>query len=256
MTGMCERGRGVWKAVCFLLAFAASVAASPADTEIKMVFVKGGKFRMGCPNLDGVGCLSDERPRHEVKIRNFLIGRYPVTQAQWREVMGANPAHFGGDNLPVEQVSWNDAHEFITRLNAMTGKRYRLPTEAEWEYAAQGGASASGEPFAGHQFLADVAWYDYNSRGRTLPVGTKEPNELGIYDMLGNVWEWVNDRYDRYYYRDSPLSNPTGPRYGNDRVYRGGGFNSGEDHCRKSLRNYAGQDYRMLNIGFRLAHSQ
>jgi formylglycine-generating enzyme required for sulfatase activity len=220
-----------------------------------MVFVHGGKFRMGCPSLDGAGCLGDERPRHEVKVNHFLIGRYPVTQQQWKAVMGENPSNFPGDSLPVEQVSWEDVQEFIARLNKMTGKKYRLPTEAEWEYAAHGGIKASDEPFGGHQFLADIAWYEYNSRGRTLPVGTRGANELGLHDMIGNVWEWVNDWYSRDYYRDSPFGNPRGPRRGSERVYRGCAFNSGEPVCRISIRNYAKPNYRTVNLGFRLARA-
>jgi len=138
----------------------------------------------------------------------------------------------------------------------MTGKKYRLPTEAEWEYAALGGLAASGEKFSGQQFLDDIAWYDYNSRGRTHPVGSKHPNELGIHDMAGNVWEWVGDWYDRTYYRDAPLKNPKGPRYGDERVYRGGSFESAERYCRVSLRNYAKPGYRTIYLGFRLAMSQ
>jgi len=244
------------KILLLLLLAATFASAGTAVSEIEMVFVKGGKFRMGCPNLDGTGCLSDERPRHEVKLRSYYIGKYPVTQGQWKAVMGDNPAFFtASDDRPVEQVSWNEAQEFIKRLNAMTGKKYRLPTEAEWEYAAHGGASSKGEPFWGHDFLADVAWYNYNSRGETLPVGTKGANELGLHDMLGNVWEWVNDWYDRRYYMNSPFSNPAGPRHGDERVYRGCSFNSGETHCRISIRNYVKPEYSTVNLGFRLAHS-
>ncbi|MCL2241614.1 MAG: formylglycine-generating enzyme family protein [Chitinispirillia bacterium] len=260
------------KKIVLLMAAAAVITASgtaaaqtSADTSagtsaeavphIEMVFVNGGTFKMGCPNLDGEGCLSDERPRHDVKVGHFLISRYPVTQRQWRTVMGGNPSNFRGDSLPVEQVSWNDIQAFIKRLNVMTGKKYRLPTEAEWEYAARGGAKASGEPFFGHKFVADVAWYEYNSRGRTLPVGGKEPNGLGLYDVLGNVWEWVGDWYDTIYYRESPVNNPRGPRNGLERVYRGCAFNSGEPVCRVSVRNYAKPGYRMVNLGFRLAQT-
>ena len=241
-----------------ILAMTALVTADTADNwvEIEMVFVNGGKFRMGCPNLDGTGCLSDERPRHEVKLRGYYIGKYQVTQGQWKAVMGANPAFFtGGDDRPVDQVSWNDAQEFIKKLNEMTGKKYRLPTEAEWEYAALGGEDDKGEPFGGHEFLADIAWYSYNSRGQTNPAGTRGANELGLHDMLGNVWEWVSDWYDKRYYINSPLRNPAGPRHGDERVYRGCSFNSAENHCRISIRNYAKPEYSVLNLGFRLAHS-
>ena len=226
--------------------------------EIEMVLVKGGKFNMGCPGNDA-GCINDERPRHEVKLGDFYIGKYPVTQKQWALVMGINPSYFEGDNwavLPVEQVSWNEIQEFIRRLNAATGKKYRLPTEAEWEYAARGGASGKGEKFSGHQFLDDVAWYDYNSYGRTQPVGTKQPNEIGLHDMIGNVWEWVDDWYDKNYYRESQIGNPKGPRRGSARVYRGCSFNSAEGHCRSSVRNFNKPDHREIYVGFRLAHPQ
>jgi formylglycine-generating enzyme required for sulfatase activity len=225
--------------------------------EIEMVFVGGGKFRMGCRGNDAA-CTSDERPPHEVKLGGYYIGKYPITQKQWAQVMGVNPAQFDGagwETLPVEQVSWDEVQEFIKRLNVMTGKKYRLPTEAEWEYAALGGGKAKDENFSGHRFLDDVAWYDYNSFGRTHGVGGKQPNELGLHDMLGNVWEWVQDWYDRSYYRDGPLNNPKGPKNGTERVYRGGSFNSDEQYCRVSLRNYAKPGYRTIYLGFRLASS-
>ena len=230
-----------------------------SNPDIDMVFVKGGKFRMGCQNLDGSGCLSDERPRHEVKVGNFFIGRYPVTQKQWASVMGINPSNFaGGDwaDMPVEQISWNEVQEFIKRLNAMTGRKYRLPTEAEWEYASRGGASGKGEQFSGHRFLDDIAWYDYNSGGQPHPVGGKQPNELGLHDMIGNVWEWVGDWYDKNYYRESHINNPKGPRLGAERVYRGADFNSAEPNCRNSIRNFNKPGYRAINVGFRLARTQ
>jgi formylglycine-generating enzyme required for sulfatase activity len=223
-----------------------------AKPDIEMVFVKGGKFKMGCPD-ESSECTADERPRHEVKINNFLIGKYPVTQKQWGSVMGVSPAHFDGDDLPVESVSWNEVQEFIRRLNVMTGKKFRLPTEAEWEYAAQGGAESKGAKFAGHQFLDDIAWYEYNSNGTVQPVGKKKPNEIGLHDVAGNVWEWVGDRYDRTYYKEAPLSNPQGPKYGGERVYRGGAFSSDEKHCRMSLRNFNKPEYRAITLGFRLA---
>ncbi len=216
-----------------------------------MVLVRGGKFKMGCVDEQD-NCASDERPRHEVQLKDYYIGKYPVTQKQWWSVMGVNPAYREGENLPVEQVSWDEVQEFIKRLNVLTGKKYRLPTEAEWEYAARGGARGLGKKFSGHDYLYDVAWYDYNSFGLTQPVGTKEPNELGIYDMIGNVWEWVGDWYDRFYYRDSPLKNPVGPKYGTERVSRGCSFNSQEGHCRESLRNYNKPGARTIYLGFRL----
>jgi formylglycine-generating enzyme required for sulfatase activity len=226
--------------------------------DIDMVFVNGGKFKMGCRG-DDAGCISDERPIHEVKVGDYYIGKYPVTQKQWASVMGINPSHFDGDgweNLPVEQVSWDEIQEFIRRLNVMTGKKYRLPTEAEWEYAVRGGTKGKGEKFFGHKFLDDVAWYDYNSFGRTQTVGGKKPNELGLHDMTGNVWEWVSDWYDKNYYKDGPLNGPKGPRNGTERVYRGGSFNAGEQHCRVTLRNCAKPGYKAIYLGFRLASSR
>ena len=223
-----------------------------AKPDIEMVFVKGGKFKMGCPD-ESSDCTADERPRHEVKINNFLIGKYPVTQKQWGSVMGICPAHFDGDDLPVESVSWDEVQEFIKRLNVMTGKKYRLPTEAEWEYAAQGGTESYGVKFAGQAFLDDIAWYEYNSNGTVQPVGKKKPNEIGLHDIVGNVWEWVGDWYSRTYYKEAPLNNPKGPKYGSERVFRGGAFNSDEKYCRLSLRNYNRPDYRTITLGFRLA---
>ena len=226
-----------------------------AVPEIEMVSVKGGKFIMGCFDERDSRCLNDERPRREVQLKGYHIGKYPVTQRQWRSVMGINPSHHEGDDLPVEQVSWVDTQEFIKRLNAMTGKRYRLPTEAEWEFAAIGGQAAGAKRGAGQEeaFLADVAWYNYNSDGAPHPVGAKLPNALGLHDMVGNVWEWVGDWYDGYYYRTSPLKNPQGPKFGSERVYRGGSFDSGEQHCRISLRNRNKPQSRTIYLGFRLA---
>jgi formylglycine-generating enzyme required for sulfatase activity len=311
-----------------------------------MVQVKGGKFRMGCP-VEVKGCIDDERPVREVQLKAFQIGKYPVTQGLWKAVMGKNPSHFTGDNRPVEQVSWNDVQAFIKKLNELTGKNYRLPTEAEWEYAARGGPAGKDSKFvtsdkvgkvgvgadgnrpefvtsdqvgkvkksktaksgefvtsdkvgkvdktaepgkfvtsdkvgkidksgksdttgaaakpaddpaavdnrkkpSGPNFFADSAWYEWNGGGETHPVGGKHPNRLGLYDRAGNVWEWVGDRYDRNYYRQSPLKNPPGPARGHERVYRGGSFNSTETQCRASLRNYNKPEYRTLDLGFRL----
>jgi formylglycine-generating enzyme required for sulfatase activity len=220
--------------------------------DIEMIYVKGGKFRMGCP-MEDQACVADERPVHEVKINDFLIGKYPVTQKQWKSVTGANPSNFDGDDLPVEQVSWDDIQVFLEKLNAMTGKRYRLLTEAEWEYAARGGAGGKATKSSGRGFADDVARRDHNSAGKTLPVGKREPNEIGVHDIGGNVWEWVEDRYDRYYYRDSPVKNPKGPRHGAERVYRGSSFNSFEYHGRVTLRNKNKPEHRAIDLGFRLA---
>ena len=180
------------------------------------------------------------------------MGKYEVTQAQWKAVMGSNPSRFKGDNLPVENVSWDDVQAFIRKLNQLTGKRYRLPTEAEWEYAARGGNKSRGYKYAGGNNIDEVAWYDGNSGERTHPVGKKRPNELGLYDMSGNVWEWCSDWYDEDYYGNSPQNNPQGPASGSSRVFRGGSWLNYAILCRSASRYYSTPDSRYGLIGFRL----
>ena len=227
----------------------------------EMVFVQGGRFRMGSVDV------WNAKPVHEVELDDFYIGKYPVTQSQWKAVMGTNPSHFKGDLHPVENVSWEDAQEFISKLSSLTSKAFRLPTEAEWEYAARGGQKSRGYTYSGSDTLRDVAWYDSkaglkmenelstNERRskKTHPVGRKKPNELGIYDMSGNVYEWCSDWYDRDYYERSPLRNPQGPTTGVMRIFRGGCFLSGQDDCccasRISIIPCGGCD----GMGFRLA---
>lgn len=252
-------------AVILLLPELVAAAARPAGPTVPrfdFVPVRGGTFRMGCPsNVEG--CLDDERPDHQVRVNDFLLMRYPVTQAQWVQVMGRNPSHFQSNpQNPVEQVSWRDVQVFIEQLNRMTGLRYRLPTEAEWEFAAQGGRVGPPQQprprrgqAADRAYLVDSAWYNANSRGTTQPVGQKLPNSLGLHDMMGNVWEWVNDIYDRDYYRVSPTNNPQGPqnRFANVRAFRGGSFMSEERHMRTTIRNHAQENYRAIYLGFRLA---
>jgi clan AA aspartic protease (TIGR02281 family) len=230
-----------------------SVPTTPAKPpKIEMVFVKGGTFTMGCvPERDGGDCLASEEPAHQVTVSDFYIGKYEVTQAEWRAVMGNSPSYFLGDRRPVEWVSWNDVQEFISRLNAKTGKNYRLPTEAEWEYAARGGANSRGYRYSGGNDLDAVVWYFANSGNQTQPVGMKAANELGLYDMNGNVWEWCQDWYGPY--GNEPVSNPTGPGQGERRVSRGGGWNSFDRSCRASYRNdWWGLDGRLGVLGFRL----
>ena len=221
--------------------------------NIEMVFVKGGTFTMGATAEQGSDAESDEKPTHSVTVSDFYIGKYEVTQAQWKAVMGSNPSYSKGDNLPVEWVSWNDIQEFITKLNAQTGKKFRLPTEAEWEYAARGGNKSKGYKYSGSNSISDVAWYGDNSSSKIHPVGQKSPNELGIYDMSGNVWEWCQDWYSSSAYSSSSQTNPTGPSSGSSRVLRGGSWNYSAGSCRVSLRYYNTPDYRDFNRGFRLA---
>jgi formylglycine-generating enzyme required for sulfatase activity len=162
------------------------------------------------------------------------------------------PAYFTADNLPVENVAWNDVLEFVSRLNTMTGKEYRLPTEAEWEYAARGGNRSRGYKYSGSDDVDDVAWYGANTK-RPRPAGAKQPNELGIYDMSGNVWEWVDDWYDENYYGSSPADNPKGPKPARTRVQRGGTWSASDFHCRVSDRFSYWPDKRDSDTGFRLA---
>ena len=219
----------------------------------EMVYVKGGTFTMGATAEQGSDAESDEKPTHSVTLSDFYIGKYEVTQAQWKAVMGSNPSYFKGDNLPVENVSWNDIQEFIKKLNAQTGKKYRLPTEAEWEYAARGGNQSKGYKYSGSNNVGDVAWYTDNSNSKTHPVGQKTPNELGIYDMSGNVWEWCQDWYGSY--SSSSQTNPTGPSSGSQRVLRGGSWCSSVRCCRVTFRSDDYPDRRSSAYGFRLALS-
>ena len=198
---------------------------------------------------------SDEKPVHKVTVGDFYIGKYEVTQAEWKAVMGNNPSKFKGDDLPVANVSWNDIQKFLKKLNKLTGYTYRLPTEAEWEYAARGGNKSKGYKYAGSNDVDKVAWHYANSGNKTHPVGTKQPNELGIYDMSGNVWEWCNDWYYEKYYKISPTNNPTGLLRGEQRVLRSGSWNYSNYGCRVADRslNYPPSSYSYS--GFRLVRA-
>ncbi len=227
-----------------------------ASLEDNMVYVEGGSFRMGCTGEQGGDCDDYERPVHEVTLSGYYIGKYEVTQAEWRAVMGADPeklAFPGCDQCPVERVSWDDVQEFIKKLNSLTGKQYRLPTEAEWEYAARGGKNSSSYKYAGSNNLDEVGWYDDNSDVKTHPVGQKRSNELGLYDMSGNVWEWCSDWKGGYI--GISQTNPRGPSSGYFRVRRGGGWNGYARLCRVSYRFSNAPAFRGRNLGFRLARS-
>jgi len=222
--------------------------------------VKGGVFQMGS---DGADAYGDEQPVHQVQLSDFWMAEYPVTQGLWKAVMGAedSPFYFQGDLRPAENVSWQKiVDEFLPRLNALTGQSYRLPTEAEWEYAARGGIHQSPFIYAGSNDLESVAWYDENSHDETKPVGLKKPNALGIYDMSGNVYEWCADWYDgsEYYEvcaKEGMVENPQGPQEGSYRVVRGGSWiiNDPRD-CRVSHRDFAPR-YEYDLVGFRLVVS-
>ena len=219
--------------------------------KYSMVWVEGGTFRMGATSEQGSDAYSDEKPVHSVTLSGYYIGKTEVTQALWKVVMGSNPSSCKGDNLPVEQVSWNDCQKFIRKLNALTGQNFRLPTEAEWEFACRGGNNSRGYKYSGSNYIDNVAWYDGNSGDKTHPVGTKAPNELGIYDMTGNVWEWCADWYGDY--SSGAQTNPKGPYDGSDRVCRGGGWGSLARLCRSSNRSYSYPTYRDGSLGLRLA---
>ena len=211
--------------------------------DYDMVYVEGGTFMMGSDEGE-----ADEKPVHSVTVNSFYISKYEVTQKEWISIMGNNPSYFKGDNLPVEKVSWNDIQEFIKKLNQKTGKNYRLPTEAEWEYAARGGNKSRGYEYSGSDNIDEIAWYWNNSEEGTKPVGTKKSNELGIYDMTGNVWEWCNDWYDENYYRNSP----SGPYIGEYRVLRGSSWNVNDDYSRSANRGRNHPNNRNGDAGFRL----
>ena len=222
--------------------------------SIDMVRVEAGTFTMGA-TAEMKNPDYNEKPIHRVTLTNdYYIGKYEVTQALWQTVMGNNPSYFKGDNLPVEQVSWNDCKKFLSKLNRITGKMFRLPTEAEWEYAARGGNKSRGYQYSGSKKLSNVSWYKGNSGSKIHAVGTKQPNELGIYDMSGNISEWCQDWYAKY--NSSSQVNPTGANSGSYRVVRGGSWGHDARYCRSSFRIYFTPDYRYINLGLRLVLSE
>ena len=222
--------------------------------SIDMVRVEAGTFTMGA-TAEMKNTEDSEKPTHRVTLTNdYYIGKYEVTQALWQAVMGDDPSYFKGDNLPVEAVTWDDCQEFIGKLNRITGKTFRLPTEAEWEYAARGGNKSRGYQYSGSNNPSNVAWYDDNSGDKTHAVGTKQPNELGIYDMSGNVWEWCQDWYETY--SSSSQVNPTGANSGSCRVVRGVSWYNNARNCRLSLRGSNTPDFRSSNLGLRLVLSE
>jgi formylglycine-generating enzyme required for sulfatase activity len=220
---------------------------------MQFVTIPSGKFIMGCSAGDSQ-CEGNENPRHEVTIsRSFELGKHEVTQEQWVKLMVNNRSYSKGDDrLPVENLSWNDAQAFIAKLNALNdGYRYRLPTEAEWEYAARGGTAGS---YYGN--LDTIAWYVSNSRGTTHHVGQKQPNGYGLYDMLGNVWEWCSDWYGESYYGSSPAADPKGPSSGQYKVLRGGSLAYVSRYARVSSRLRNNPGYWSLDCGFRVCREK
>lgn len=221
--------------------------------SFKMCYVKGGSFLMGATPEQGSEEDCYDKPVHKVTLSDYYIGQTEVTQALWQAVMGSNPSKFKGDNLPVERVSWNDCQEFLEKLNAKTGRTFHLPTEAQWEFAARGGNNSRDYKYSGSNYPDDVAWYDSNSMYKTHNVATKQANELGIYDMSGNVWEWCSDWYASDYYKNSDANNPRGAYTGSCRVLRGGGWINYARYCHSSYRCYDVPSNRYGSLGLRLA---
>jgi formylglycine-generating enzyme required for sulfatase activity len=212
----------------------------PGGVSFEMIKVEGGTFKRG-------------EEQQLVTVPDFYIGKYPVTQAVWTAIMKENPSHFKGINHPVEQVSWDNVQVFLKKLYGLTGEKYRLPSEAEWEYAARGGKNNQGLQYAGSNKLKEVGWYNMNSNSQTQPVGLKLPNELGIFDMSGNVWEWCADHWHENY-EGAPLDGSvwiTGWNK-NRRVVRGGSWFGIDLNCRPSDRNWNYANYRDDDVGFRL----
>lgn len=221
---------------------------------IEMVKVEAGTFMMGATS-EMQKPWYDEKPVHQVTLTNdYYMGKYEVTQNLWKAVMGRNPSKFKGDDLPVEKVSWDDCQEFISKLNSMTGRKFRLPTEAEWEYAARGGKKSRGYQYSGSSKMSEVAWYTANSGSKTHPVGKKQANELGLYDMTGNVLEWCQDWYGSYV--SSSQTNPTGAFSGFFRVFRGGSWYGNAGNCRSSCRDSYNPGNCNFDLGLRLVLSE
>jgi len=246
--------------LCLLLCCSPLCKKGPKSGEVwkdpvlgmEFVWVQGGRYKMGCGSWTS-DCNETEKPVHTVCVNGFWIGKYEVTQGQWRRLMGDNPYFFQecGDNCPVEFVSWDEVEKFARKLSQNAGYTFRLPTEAEWEYACRSGGKS--EKYSGGDNADAVAWYAGNSGGRTHPVGQKRPNGLGIYDMSGNIGEFCQDWYDKDYYGRSPRNNPLGPSSNGHRVIRGGGWNT----YRASYERCASRDWtnpigRSHNEGFRL----
>ncbi|MEI6575778.1 MAG: SUMF1/EgtB/PvdO family nonheme iron enzyme [Bacteroidota bacterium] len=242
----------------FVVSFPHTLMAQDAQGKsvlelIDMVRVKGCEFNMGTR-----GRAPDESPIHKVLLDDYYIGKYEVSQQIWAKVMGNDPEanYFSGcDSCPVEKVSWQNIMTFLKKLNAMTAMQFRLPSEAEWEFAARGGCLSKGYQYSGSNSLSQIAWYESNSASRTHKVGSKRPNELDLYDMSGNVWEWCNDWYARDYYEHSPNENPPGPETGTERVMRGGSWYFDNSGLRVSDRDKGDPELRYGYVGFRLCRS-
>jgi len=239
------------------------------NTSFEMIYMENGTFIMGC-NSDSKDCKTNEKPAHEVTLTDYYLGKYPVTQKLWYEVMGVtieeqrkvaykNFTLFGvGDYYPMYYINYYECEEFCKKLNYLLtdklpkGYKFAIPTEAQWEYAAKGGSKSKGYTFSGSNDLDNVGWFSSNSK-ETQEVGMKNRNELGFCDMSGNIWEWCSDWFGYYYYRESLPNDPKGPASGTQHVLRGGSWNDNERSCRITCRNNYKSDFRYYNHGFRLA---
>ena len=232
-----------------------STSPHPISQKIDqdMVRVEGGEFLMGS---DSNQANKAEKPVHLVSINNFSISKFEVTQELFESVMGSSLSYFQSPDIPVNNLSWQQANFFIEKLNEMTGETYRLPTEAEWEYAARGGKLSQGYIYSGSNNIDDVAWYSKNAKNQAHPVGMKQPNELGLYDMTGNVGEFVSDAYDDNFYRYSPQDNPTNAREEASglahKSVRGSSFSYDADESENYRRDFASQSIIMSDMGLRL----
>jgi len=232
------------------------------QTPLKMVFVQGGEMQLGCNNSRDDSCYFDETPVHVVKLQDYYIGETEITQAQWIAVMGRdnNPSYWKGNTLPVERVSWAECQRFINRLNKYLSKelpegyRFALPSEAQWEYAARGGMKSAGARYAGGNDLNKLSWFYDNSDQRTHDVRVKSANELGVFDMSGNVWEWCQDfYYENYYTENQDWNNPINIQENSYYVLRGGSWNYAAPYQRCAKRDYGSQHSRYEDCGFRVA---
>ncbi len=242
------------------------ISLSQLEQEETMVLAEGGTFRMGSNDR-----LETEKPEHMVRITSFYINKYAVTQKEWIAIMGSNPSELDGEFLPIDNISWYDAVVFCNKRSVAEGftpcyiingeevtcnwevNGYRLPTEAEWEFAMRGGNHSQGYEFSGSNDINEVAWYADNSGWTAHPIGLKKENELGLFDMSGNIYEWCWDIYGPYTGEDK--KNPKGPEEGPNRVFRGGSWSSKKDYCTVSNRYYDNAANQMFNIGLRLVRT-
>ena len=261
----------VMDSICYALGWMAMPPEEPTQEQITassdkrsftangvdftMVYIEGGNFDMGATPEQGMYAAFDEKPSIQTTIGNYYIGEAPVTQALWTAVMGDNPSHINGDNLPVERVSWNECEEFIGKLNAITGCTFRMPTEAEWEYAARGGKKSRHTKYSGanDDSRADFMWFKENRRSMSHDVKTRSTNELSLYAMSGNVSEWCSDWYFNSYANSGSRTNRTGPSFGTSKVYRGGSWDDKPLSCRVSKRSSMNPIYKNKLVGLRLA---